>query len=305
MTWFFIALIGPFLYALTNHIDKHLLEKYFKEGGVGTLLIFSAVLSALALPFIFIADPTALSVGPGNIVMLSVVGFINVMVIWAYLMALKEEEASIAVIFYQLVPVFGYALGYFILDEVLTPMQVIAMAIVILGASIVSFEMDADNKFRMRTNTIFFMLTAAFLWALESVIFKAVALEENVWRSLFWEHVALTVVGICIFAFIKNYRGHFITAVKQNSRGILALNVANEGLYMVGNITFGFAYMLAPIALVLLAESYQPLFALAIGVFLTLFFPKFTSEKIEAKHLWQKGMAIALTGIGTYLLFTS
>lgn len=302
MTWFLLALVGPLLYAVTNHIDKILLEKYFKEGGVGTLLIFSAVLSGLALPIIFIADPTALSVGFGNIVMLCLVGLMNVMVLWLYLMALKEEEASIAVVFYQLVPVFGYALGYFILDEVLTTMQIIAMAIVILGTSIVSFEMDAENKFRMRTNTIFFMVSAAFLWALESVIFKAVALEENVWRSLFWEHLMLMVVGVGIFFFISNYRKHFIAAVRNNSKGILALNVTNEGLYMVGNIAFAFAYMLAPIALVLLAESYQPLFVLLIGVFLTLFFPKLTAEKIEAKHLWQKGMAIALTGLGTYLL---
>ena len=43
MTWFFIALIGPFMYALTNHIDKILLEKYFKNNGVGTIILFSSI----------------------------------------------------------------------------------------------------------------------------------------------------------------------------------------------------------------------------------------------------------------------
>ena len=43
MQWFFIALIGPLMYALTNHIDKILLEKYFKNGGIGTILLFNSL----------------------------------------------------------------------------------------------------------------------------------------------------------------------------------------------------------------------------------------------------------------------
>ncbi len=303
MSWFFIALIGPFLYALTNHIDKILLEKYFKESGVGTLLLFSSLLSALALPFLFLADSGVFEVGWMNILALAFVGVLNVAVLWCYLLALKDEEASVAVVFYQLVPVFGYGLGYFILGEVLTQMQLIAMAVVILGTSIVAFEIDAENRFRLRRNTIVLMIAAAFLWALESVIFKAVALEEAIWRSLFWEHLMLAVVGVGIFICLRSYRQHFLTALRSNSAGILSLNVANESLYMLGNMSFAFAYLLAPIALVLLSESYQPLFVFAIGIILTVFFPKIAVEKIQAKHLWQKGIAICVTGIGTYLLF--
>lgn len=305
MSWFFIALVGPFLYALTNHIDKILLEKYFKKGGVGTLLLFSSLVSALALPFLFLADTTVLGVSGMSVFMLMLVGILNVLVLWCYFLALKDEEASVAVVFYQLVPVFGYALGYFILGETLTQMQLIAMATIIFGTTIVSFEIDAENKFKLRKSTTFFMLGAAFFWALESVIFKAVALEEHLWRSLFWEHLMLTLVGICIFLFIRPYRVHFLSALRSNSRAILSLNIGNETLYILGNIAFSIAYLLAPIALVLLAESYQPLFVFAIGIVLTVYFPHLTVEKIQAKHLWQKFIAICITGIGTYLLFTS
>jgi drug/metabolite transporter (DMT)-like permease len=305
MTWFLIALIGPFFYALTNHIDKILLEKYFKEGGVGTLLLFSALLSLLALPFIYFFDSSVLEVGIKNIFVLALVSLMNVGVLWCYLLALKDEEASVAVVFYQLVPVFGFILGFLILGEVLTTLQLAAMGIIILGTTIVSFEVDADNKFKLRKQTILLMLTAAFLWALESVIFKAVALEENVWRSLFWEHLMLAVTGFVIFAFVRSYRKHFLAAVRNNSVRILSLNVFNESLYMVGNIAFSFAYLLAPIALVLLAESYQPLFVLIIGIILTVFFPRISVEKIQAKHLWQKIFAVCVTGIGTYLLLST
>ncbi|MFZ2072789.1 MAG: DMT family transporter [Minisyncoccia bacterium] len=302
MTWFLLALIGPFLYALTNHIDKILLEKYFKKGGVGTILLFSSLLSIFALPFMFLADRSVLAVDGKSIFVLAVVGTLNVLVLWCFLVALKKEEASVAVVFYQLVPVFAYILGYFILGETLTKLQLVAMAITIFGASIISFEIDSENKFKLRRQTILPMLAASFFWAMGGVIFKAVAIEENVWRSLFWEHIMLTLIGIGIFVFARSYRMNFISAIRSNSKRILSLNILNESLYILGNITFAFAYMLAPISLVLLTESFQPIFVLIIGIFLTVFFPRITTEKIQAKHLWQKIIAICITGIGAYLL---
>lgn len=302
MSWFLVALVGPILYAITNHIDKHLLEKYFKVSGVGTLLIFSSLASILALPIIYIADPTVLSVSPFNIFTLSLVGLCNIALLWFYLLALEEEEASITIVFYQLVPVFGVILGYLILDEVLTSIQLIAMAIVLVGTTIISFELGDDNEFKLRKRTILLMTAASFCWAMGSVIFKFAALEENVWRSLFWEHLTLQFVGILIFVFAPIYRKHFLDAMRTNSKKILSLNVTNESLYMFANGIVSFAYLMAPVAFILLTQSLQPFFVLIIAVFLTTFFPSLGSERINGKHLTQKIIAIIITGIGTYML---
>ena len=303
MTWFFIALIGPFMYALTNHIDKILLEKYFKNNGVGTIILFSSIFSVVVLPFLFFIDKTVLDVGGLQIIVLLIVGILGALVLWCYLLALKNEEVSVAIVFYQLMPVFGYILSYFILGETLSKLQIVAMVIVILGTAIISFEIDAENKFKLRRKTILPMLAASFFWALGGVLFKLVALEENVWRSFFWENVGLLVVGIIIFIFIRSYRKNFLLAMRNNSKKILSLNALNESFYILGNFAFAYAYMLAPIALVLLTDSFQSVFALMIGVFLTVFFPKISTEKIQAKHIWPKIIAICITGIGTYLLF--
>ncbi len=304
MSWFFIALIGPLFYAFTNHIDKYLLSKYFKEGGVGTLLIFSSLATALALPFLYFLSPDVFSIGLANMALMFLVGVLYTGVLFFYLKALEDDEASVAIVFYQLVPVFAYVLGYFILGELLSQTELLAMAIIILGASIISFEMDTENGFVLRKKTITYMLIAALCWAAASVLFKFVALEENVWRTLFWEHLALTVIGIILLYGVKSYREHFVQAFTTNSKAILSLNVTSEVLYMLGNIALSYAYLLAPVALVLLADSFQPIFVLAIGIILTMFFPQIASEKIEAKHLWQKVFAVIITCIGTYLLLS-
>jgi drug/metabolite transporter (DMT)-like permease len=302
MTWFLIALVGPIFYAITNHIDKHLLDRYFKEGGVGTLMLFSSLLSVLALPFIVIGDPTVFSIDRAFIPIMALVSLLNIALLWFYLLALKDDETSVVIVFYQLVPVFGYLLGYFILGETLGEWQLLAMAVIIFGTSLISFEIDADNHFVWRSKTVGYMLIVVFCWALESVIFKAVALEENVWRALFWEHIMMVVFGGLMYAFIPFYRKHFLHALRTNSRSIISLNVLNEGLYMFGNIVVSFAYLMAPIALVLLTESFQPIFVFVIGIFLTILFPKLVNESMGTKQLVQKGAAIMITIVGTYLL---
>lgn len=302
MTWFFVALIGTFFYACTNHLDKILLEKYFK-GGVATLFLFSALFSVLALPFLFLVDPSVFNVSFSNILVLVLVAIFHLLVLWFYLIALKHDEASIVIIFYQLVPVFAYILGYFILGETLTRLQLIAMLLVIFGTTIIAFEIDIDNKFKLRKKVIMPMIAAAFFWAAGGTVFKMVALEESVIRSLFWEHLMLVIAGVVIFISVRSYRKDFLIAFKNSSKTILMFNFLNEALYVSGNIIFSFAYIIAPISLVLLIDSFQPIFVLIIGIVLTIFFKTVTVEKIQAKHIWQKILAIVLTGIGTYLLF--
>lgn len=302
MGWFLVALVGPFLYALTNHIDKILLEKYFKISGIGTLLLFSSLLSIISLPFLLFFEPNVLDVKGINLLILTLAGILDVLILVCYFFALQSDEASVVVVFYQLMPVFGYILGYLILGEVLNSTQLIAIALVVFGTSIVSFEVDIENKFKLRKKTVTPMVLASLMWATQGVIFKMVALEENVWRSFFWEHAALVVIGIFIFIFMKKYRKHFLQSIRENSKAILSVNILNEALYMLGNFAFAYAFMLAPVALVLLTQSFQPIFVLLVGIFLTIFFPRISTEKIHIRHLVPKIIAILITGIGTYLL---
>ena len=302
MDWYFYALLGPLLYAITNHIDKILLARYFREGGVGTLMLFSSLLAALALPLLYWIDPRVLVVAPLHVVILCAVGVLSALVQLCYFVALRDEEASVAIIFYQLVPVFGYVLGYIFLSEQLTTAQLLGMATVIAGTSLISIELGTGRPAKLRRNTCLFMTLASFFWALESVLFKSVALEENLWRSLFWSHSMLAVIGVGIFVFGPTYRSSFVRAIKTNSRAILSLNFANESLYMLGSAACSFAYLQAPIALVLLANSFQSLFVLIIGVVLTLYFPRIVVERLHPRQLLQKSVAIAVTAGGTYIL---
>lgn len=301
-SWVIPAFIPPVLYALVNLIDKNLLSKYFKEGGVGTLILFSSLLSVLAVPLCWIIDPTVFDVGAAEILVLGCTAMLDILLLWLYLLALKEDEPSVIITYYQLVPVIGLVLGYLILKEVVSSDRLVAATIIIFGTTIISFQFEKGKQAAFRLRTALLMLGACTCWALGNVLFKDIALTSNLWRSLFWKHAILALVGVILFAMIPTYRYHFLRSLKENSTTILSLNVLNEVLYMVGSAASAFATMRAPVALVQLAITYQAFFVLGIGIVLSRFFPRLEADRLNRNHLPQKIIAIVVTGVGTYQL---
>lgn len=267
-------------------------------------MIVSALASIIATPFLFIADPSVMEVGNGNFQIIALTACLDVLLLWAYLMAMQKDDASNVIVYYQLVPVLGILTGYVLLGEIISDMQFVAMGIVIFGTSIISFD-NTEGKFTFKLRTVGFMLLACSCWAFELALFKVAALEENPWRSLFWKHIVLVVIGIIMFALIPKYRTSFLKVMRSNSVPVLGLNLLNETLYMFGTVIYGFAVMLAPVALVLLTETFQSVFVFLIAVVMVLMWPKFATEDVERRHIMKKVIAIAITGVGTYILLTN
>ncbi len=301
MTWFIIAVLGSLCYASTNHIDKYLISKYLKNGEVGSLIIFSAIFSIFALPIVYLIYPAVFTVTVIQGIILAVTGMMTVIAILLYLYALSEDEATNVVPFYQTVPIFGFILGYFVLGESITYIQGIASLIIIAGAIILSFDLG-NSEIRFKGKVVLYMLSASMLYAISTVSFKLVAIDEGFWLSTFWSLLGKVVLGIIFLAFVPVYRNQFLTVLKSNRIGVLSLNSFNETLTILADGLVGYASLLAPVALVLLAGAFQPMFVLMIGVFLTVFFPKISQESLLRKHLVQKVSAILLIMIGSYFI---
>lgn len=302
MNWFLIALISPIANAFVNHFDKFLLSKYLKGGTVGALILFSALFAVLALPVIYLIDPTVLhTAGAWQAVILIVNGAILALSILLYLYALDGDEASYVMPFAQLVPVFGFILGYFILGEVLASNQIYGGLLILLGGLFLSLELSGQ-KVKVKFRLILLMAGATFLYALSAVIFKTIAVEQGFMTTLFWDMAGKVVFGIGLLIFIKSYRKQFIALIKLNGAAIFSLNVLDEVLGLAAEFALVFAILIAPVALVQSVSGLQPAFVLIFGILITIFFPKFGKEALERKFLAQKIIGVIIITAGVYLL---
>jgi drug/metabolite transporter (DMT)-like permease len=303
MTWFYLALIGPILWSIVNHLDKYLIEKYFKNRGIGSLIIFSTLIGFFIAPIIYIIHPEVWDISMMNKLLMVFVEGLNVFALWLYFKSLRKDEASVVIPFFQLIPVFGYVFGYIMLGEVLTTYQLLAIVLIIFGVSIISFEIDEENKFQVKKETIIFMTTVSLLLGFSDVLYKKIAIVESFWVSSFWGYAALGVIGILILIFNKKYRKEFVYVFRRNNLKIIGLNGFSEVIAGIGNLCTSAAYLLVPITLVLTVNSFQPLFVFILGILITLFIPKLSAEKIKLVHIFQKILAILIIGVGTFLLF--
>lgn len=302
MNWFLIALINPVAHAFVNHFDKYLLSKYVKGGTVGALILFSALFAVVALPIILLIKPDVLSTASlMQAVILMVNGAFLTLGIILYLYAIDSDEASYVAPFMQFYPVFGYLLGFFFLKEVLNLNQILAAVLILGGSLLLSIELTAGKK-KFKTKLLFLMIGACFFYSINAVIFKSIAVDQGFLNSLFWDLSGKFLFGVILFFSIKSYRVEFVNMIENNGFTVIALNIINEIIGLVGELATVFAVLFAPVALVQSITGLQPLFVLIFGIFLTLTFPKFVQESLLKKHLIQKIVGVVVVTVGVFLL---
>ena len=301
MTWFFIALLAPFLLACANHNDKFLLSRYLEEKSVGSIVIVSSLLSSVAIAVVSLIQPAAYDVSLVQGSALVATGMLSVFAAVCYLHALDIDEASFVTPFYQTVPIFAYFLGYFILGETITPAQGFGSFVIIFGALALSFEIGRRGV-QFRRNVVALMLAASFLSAINGVIFKLIAVDKGFWVALFWGFVGQVMAGLTLLGCVPGYRRGFLGLFKQRRVAGFGLIALSKTLVSVSEAVTLYATLLAPVALVLLVNSFQPLFVLMLGIALTVFLPGVARESLGRLKLLQKGAGTGLMLVGGYLV---
>jgi drug/metabolite transporter (DMT)-like permease len=123
MPWLFFAFSGPVLWAISVHFDKYLVERFFKDSNVAVLLVFTAFVGVVMLPFIWYFEPAVVRLDIKSIAVIAASGLLYMGGMLFYLRALQSEEASVVAPFFQASPLFGYVLAYLVLGETLSPRQ--------------------------------------------------------------------------------------------------------------------------------------------------------------------------------------
>lgn len=302
MIWFLVALAAPILYTSANYIDKYVLGRFVQdEGGIGGIVIFSALFAVVMIPISFLLGPETLGLSSVVKLVLIINGVVSMTSLILYLNALQKYDTSSVVPMYQLIPVFSYVLGYLILGETLNLPQIIACVLIIVGAFVLSLTLEG-GQIKLNSKLLKMMGAASFFSALTGVIFKKIALDAGYWQSQFWEYCGIVLLGLFLLAFVRAYRKDFLQLYRATRGKIFVYGSATEAAMIGGDLLFNYSVLLAPVVLVYVVNSFQPLFVLIFGIVLSKLLPKYYSEVHSRKKLVQKTVAIAIMVGGAILL---
>jgi drug/metabolite transporter (DMT)-like permease len=298
MTWLLFAFCAPVLWAASTHIDKYLVERFFKKTGVGTLLIFTSLIGLIGLPIIW-TFVDVYAIGGVGIAVTSLSGLLYMIAMYFYLRALQQEEATTIAPLFQTSTLFTYVIAYFILHEKLTPLRILGGALVVASAAMISYE--PGHRHRFKTSIVLLILACTLTLAVSSVIFKFFAIKNAFWAVTFWTFAGEAVFGAVMLA-IPNYRKQFVEMFRKHPGAVISINAANELINLGGGLAARYASILGPVSLVQAIGGTTSFFVFVFGVALSLFFPRLGREDLSGGSLVQKGIAVTLIVAGVILI---
>ncbi len=298
MSWIALAFLGPVLWAASTHIDKYLVERFFKESGVGALLIFTSLVGLIGLPFIA-AFVDVFAIGAVGIAVTSLSGLLYLTAMYFYLRALQQEEASVIAPLFQTSTLFTYVFAYVVLHETLTGLRLVGGILVMASAAVASYEPGGRRRFKLGIVAMILACTATL--AASSVLFKYFAVNDAFWAVTFWNFAGEAVFGAAMLL-APRVRRDFFGMFARHPGAVIAINGANELINLGGGLAARYASLLGPVSLVQAIGGTTSFFVFGFGVLLSLFFPRLGREDLSRRSLIQKGAAVVLIVAGVILM---
>ena len=297
-----LTILASFLWGVTNHIDKFMINGIDENGNnVKTLLVFSTFVAGIVLtPLWLILSKLNLAISTLSLISVLSASLIYVLATYFYYKALAENDASIVVVMFQLIPVFSYILALILFKENLSLQQIIGSLIIIASAIIISFDFKEKNN-KQKFKALLLMTLSSLLFATYFILFDIAIRDSSYYSCAFYYQIGFLILGIVLLC-IKSFRTSFISAIKNNGKTYLTLNVTNEGINLAANLLVNFANLTIPIALANVLNGLQGMFVFILGVLGTIFLPKYFKENLSKEIVYQKVFCIILGIIGLIVL---
>jgi len=297
--WLLYAFSGPVLWAASTHIDKYLVDRYFRDSDTAVLMIFTALIGALALPVIAWAEPGVLRPPLWAIGVMTAAGILYMGAMLFYLRAIQTAEASVIAPLFQTSTLFTVLLAWLLLGEALQWRQTAGVGLIFLG--VLALSLGGKGRLKaLKPGIVLLMLGCGLALSLSAVLFKLFALKDNFWVTTFWNFAGEALFGIAILA-LPRYRRQFVSLLRRHPGPVMGVNGANELINLGGGLGVRYASLAVPVALVSAVSSTVTLFVFAFGVALTLFWPKAAKEDLSRPSLIRKGVAALCVTAGVIL----
>ena len=299
----FLTIFASFLWGITNHIDKFMINGIDESGSsIKTLLVFSTLVAGIILSPIWLII-SKFSIGISNISLLCVLlsSFVYILATYFYFKALEKNDASIVVVMFQLIPVFSYILALIFFEENLALQQIIGSILIILSAVLISFDFEEKNN-KSKWLALILMTLSSLLYATYFFLFDIGIRNSSYNSCAFWLQIGFLIQGIILICF-KNYRSTFIKAIKNNGQKYFSLNITNEVINLIANLLVNFANVTIPLALANVLNGFQGAFVFILGVIGVKLLPKYFKESISKKIVVQKISCIIISIVGLIIMF--
>lgn len=297
MSWIFISIGAYFLNAVSQLTGKFLLRKLIASPAAYAFFASTLGLAALLLAPFDLQFPGwyLLSVSLGA-------GVLFTAALFLFYTVLRGGEASRVIPLVSGVsPVFVFVLAWLLLGESLSPSQMVAFFIIVVGGYLISLGGEGRQD-DLKKEIVLLSVAAAFLFALSHVLTKLVYVEHSFVSGLVWRSLG-GVLGAFLLLVVPRFRREIVTALREPHLKTGFLFLFGQVLGAVSFILVNYAFSKGSVALVNALSGTQYLFLFFLIIPLAKRHPRLWGEAVTVPAVRRKLISIVLLCIGTLLLF--
>lgn len=294
--WIIFATLTPFLYTITNFIDKYILEKKIKDPTAATIF-GSYVASGIGLAILTLQGFPLLSAQ--QVMYLFFSGILLVFYLLPYYSALRLDDTSRVVPLFQFIPVIVFFFSWMFLRETLSLTQIVGFIVILISGFVLSSDKVNIAILKPRP-MLYYMLFSSAMYATMLVLIRSVVKTEDFWVVMGYQMIGNGIGATLLLMIVGVDRFKKATKDLFSIIGIVAVN---NGLAITAQLSEGFALSLATTSLVSIVGGVQPLFLTIIGYVFTRWRPTLIKEDIRAKIIKKKIITMISLLLGLYLIY--
>jgi drug/metabolite transporter (DMT)-like permease len=295
--WLIVAILGYLMLAVVNILDKGIVTERVRP------LVFVFYAGIFSLPLFLILPWTGFIFSLPDLGIALFSGFMFLAALLAMYHGFQKTEIS------HSAPLVGAStalcvliLSRFFLGEVLTAVQFIAIALIIVGSVLISFQ--KTKKTSGFSRALLFALLSGLLFAFSHISAKYTYDHYHFWTGTVWTKGIMGVYALLLLLVPSVRKSVFKKSSKKvsHTHSSLVVVIANRILSILGTGLTQYAVALGSVSVVNALQGVQYAVLVILVLILTRFFPKVFREFYTRSEVILELIAVVVVAIGLVLL---
>lgn len=291
--WALLALGAALMWGCINIFDKIIISNYLSWK---QMFMFAPAKIIFFLPLLFFFD---IHISLSTAIVSVLIGLLNFVSIVFYFFGLRDGEVSRLAPLFCFTPLAVAILSALFLSEIFSMPSYGGIALLLIGASLLSYEKSGERRFNKRV--IGFFALSVILFAVYDVLIKYTLRSADPFSVFFFASIGSFFLVSPFFWATEN-RSEFFSKIK--SWKVLSLCFFDGLLVIIAYIFHFFAISSGYVTLVSSLEETQAFFVVIIATILSYLNRDLIKEKFSSFGLVQKIVAVSLMFAGVLLVTT-
>ena len=302
MQWLLLSLVAALAWSFGSFIDNYLTDVVFSKKTPQSMKIANGISYIIvALVLLFVAPPAPIETWQALLLIAS--GVLASFSSIPYFMGLKNEEATGATIYYQLIPVIYLLVGWLVFREPISLRQIIGFVVIIIAPVIIIFSRKRPRSRRKEVVSALFLLLYVAFNATSGILSTKVGGELPFTTVFFYLLIGRGFMDIFLFATNKSWQQRIKFILRRKRAQFLSLITINQVLTVVAEAASRMSLIAGVAALAsVVANASQLILTFVLGIILTAIWPKFGREKLNRHVIIAHLLAVILCVSGIIIL---